>query len=321
MRPLIVFTTFIAFVVCLPTFTLGSEMKTSANPIEAGDVNWLRDLDRAFVSAKYHGKPVLVLFQEIPGCVGCQTFGQEVLTHPLLVEAIETEFIPVLVYNNRPGTKDAKWLKRYREPSWNFQVIRFLDHMGDDIIPRKDRVWTIEGVASRMIAALVKAERKVPLYLRALQYEHEVTKQRKTAFSMACFWTGEYKLGKLPGVISTEAGWYDNREITLVTYHTEMITLDEIVNYAAKERCAQRIYLMPGDKVDRNRFTVKPFVQNKYRKAPQADQKKQLANWPEISGVNNVTPMQLTKLNAFGPDDRDKALAWLSPRQQNLVTQ
>lgn len=74
----------------------------------------------------------------------------------------------MLVYNSRSGGMDGKLLKRYREPSWNFQVIRFLDADGNDIIPRKDRVWTIQGVASRMIEALTTANRPVPQDLKAL---------------------------------------------------------------------------------------------------------------------------------------------------------
>ena len=37
------------------------------NLIEAGDVRWGRDFDAALANS---GKPVLVLFQEIPGCSG-----------------------------------------------------------------------------------------------------------------------------------------------------------------------------------------------------------------------------------------------------------
>ena len=71
------------------------------NPVEVGLVRWGRDLDAALKRSAETGRPVLVLFQEIPGCAGCRAFGQNVLTSPLLVEAIEDEFLPVLVYNNR----------------------------------------------------------------------------------------------------------------------------------------------------------------------------------------------------------------------------
>ena len=138
------------------------------NPIEVGDVRWGRDLDAALANSAETGKPVLVLFQEVPGCSGVQEFGREVLTNPSLVQAMENEFFPVLVYNNKSGGMDEKLLKRYHEPAWNYQVIRFLDAEGRDIIPRKDRIWTTSGVASRMIEALKAADRQVPPYLQAL---------------------------------------------------------------------------------------------------------------------------------------------------------
>lgn len=90
------------------------------------------------------------------------------LTQPQLVRAIEEEFIPVLVYNNRNSGMDRVLLERYREPAWNFQVIRFLDARGRDIIPRKDRVWTARGVAARMVKTLETFKRPVPDYLEEL---------------------------------------------------------------------------------------------------------------------------------------------------------
>lgn len=74
----------------------------------------------------------------------------------------------MLVYNNRGSGMDRELLQRYREPSWNFQVIRFLDADGRDIIPRKDRVWTTRGVAQRMVKTLEVLNRPVPDYLEKL---------------------------------------------------------------------------------------------------------------------------------------------------------
>jgi len=36
-------------------------------PVEVGAVNWSRDLDQAKKQSSETGKPVLILFQEIPG--------------------------------------------------------------------------------------------------------------------------------------------------------------------------------------------------------------------------------------------------------------
>ncbi|MCB1098392.1 MAG: hypothetical protein KDN22_22655 [Verrucomicrobiae bacterium] len=75
--------------------------------------------------------------------------------------------MPLLVINNKAG-KDAEVLKRFGEPAWNYQVIRFLDAKGGDIVPRKDRVWTLSELADRMISTLKAHKRPVPKYLRAL---------------------------------------------------------------------------------------------------------------------------------------------------------
>src|SRR5436190_13685181 len=80
------------------------------NPAELGRVHWGRDLDAALADSHKSHKPVFLLFQEIPGCQGCKDFGTAPLSHPLLVEAIETEFIPVAIYNSKPG-KDEEILK------------------------------------------------------------------------------------------------------------------------------------------------------------------------------------------------------------------
>ena len=156
--------TMMVLLVCATAY--GSQ--TAQNPVEVGNVQWGRDFDAALRMSADSGKPVLVLFQEVPGCSGVRQFGREVLTQPQLVRAIEEEFIPMLVYNNRSGGMDRELMKRYREPAWNFQVIRFLDAEGKDIIPRKDRVWTTRGVARRMTQALAAVKRPVPDYLEDL---------------------------------------------------------------------------------------------------------------------------------------------------------
>ncbi len=104
--------------------------------IEVGLVKWNRNFEESLKKSKTENKPALILFQEVPGCAGCQKFGRDVLSHPLIVEAMESEFIPVLIYNNRGG-KDAELLKKYHEPAWNYQVIRFFDNSAKDIIPRQ----------------------------------------------------------------------------------------------------------------------------------------------------------------------------------------
>ena len=145
----------------------------------------------------------------------------------MIVEASEDLFHPVVVYNNRKGT-DWELLQRFNEPAWNYQVIRFLDSHAADIIPREDRVWTLGGVASRMIQALKAAKRPVPKYLEALA-QQSTDGKAVAAFAMPCFWSGEVALGGIEGVVATEAGWLERREVVLVTYCTDAVALEDLV--------------------------------------------------------------------------------------------
>jgi hypothetical protein len=288
--------------------------QSRANPVEIGAVNWQRDFKTACAQSRESGKPIFLLFQEVPGCQGCQAFGKNILTLPLLVEAIEDEFIPVVAYNNKPGTADDTLRIRYGEPAWNYQVIRFLDAEGRDIIPRKDRVWDAGGLLDRMIQVLEKSERSIPKYLQALRAEYNPGAQATAAFSMFCFWTGEKELGQIDGVIRTEAGWFDGQEVTRVVYDQTILPLSRLASAAADVQCARKVYIPEGNpslgKLPVGRLT------KDYRPAKASDQKKQIGNWTALRKVRHLTSMQLTKINAFAPVDPDQALSWLSPRQR-----
>ncbi|MEL6184888.1 MAG: thioredoxin family protein, partial [Myxococcota bacterium] len=76
---------------------LTSILAASALPPELGDVKWRRDFAAAEAEARASKKPLLVLFDEVPGCQTCVRYGQSALRHPLLVEAAETLFVPAAV--------------------------------------------------------------------------------------------------------------------------------------------------------------------------------------------------------------------------------
>ncbi|MEO1530424.1 MAG: VPGUxxT family thioredoxin-like (seleno)protein, type 2 [Planctomycetota bacterium] len=287
----------------------------TSSPVEVGDVRWSRDFDATLSASRKSRKPVLVLFQEVPGCAGCQEFGRKVLSEPLLFEAIEDLFEPVLVHNNKGG-KDAEILKKYNEPAWNYQVLRFLDADGKDILPRKDQIASVEGVASRLIQALEKVDRRVPKYLTTLAVPTSGKQRSTAAFSQYCFWTGEFRLGKIDGVIETEAGFLDGREVTLVHYDNEKVSLEALAKQAAKAKCAEKVYTaegkslagLPGGKLDAS-----------YRAAPASDQKRQVQRWKALKTVPGLNGTQLTKINSLAPSNFSEALMWLSPRQLDLL--
>ena len=284
-------------------------------PVEVGLVHWGRDLDAAFKLSEKLDRPVLVLFQEVPGCAGCQKFGREVLSHPLIVEAIEDEFVPVVVYNNQASGRDAELLKRFKEPACNYQVVRFLNSDGKDIIKRQDGVWSTTGIASRMISALNAAKRRVPKYLQTVAASGDEANHAKAAFSMSCFWTGEYELGKIDGVVATEAGWLDGQEVTLVQYDKSQLTLSSLAKQAAEVRCANKVYTDDGKSQGR----LPGGTLEGYRPASDSDQNKQISRLTALHSVPGLNEMQKTKINSLAPRNAEQALQWLSPRQRQFL--
>lgn len=294
--------------------------EASAAPIEIGRVSWVRDLDDGLSRAKATGKPVFLLFQEVPGCSGCQQFGREVLADPRMVTAIEAHFVPVFIPNNQPG-KAAEVLKRYGEPAWNFQVVRFLSADGKDLIPREDKVWTVPALARRMMSSLEKAglPASEALQLMAGRRTAAPSPRQKIAFAQACFWIGEMQLGQIDGVERTEAGFFEGREVTLVEFDPQRVSLPDLVRAAQARECADRIYAAtPTDKSSAEAVAAGRRVgllNKSYRAAPASDQKKQLQGTAAEGW--SLTPEQATKVNAFIRTDPDRAARYLTDPQRS----
>ena len=304
------------FALGLTILPLACATTTESQPEAVGKVRWGRDLNAALAASKQSGKPVFALFQEVPGCAGCRQFGKEVLSNPMIVEAIETEFTPLLIHNNASGG-DAEVLQRFGEPAWNYQVVRFLDATAKDLIPRKDQVWTAGPLAQRMIAALAKAGRPAPPYLKLLAAEHS-TNLKQAVFAMYCFWTGEMELGKIDGVITTEAGFMSGHEVTLVRYDSEAITLSALIAEAEKVRCANAVWVPEADLPIASASRLRIGTIAGYHPAPADDQKKQLGG--TVAAALGLQGSQATKVNAWIRSDVAKALAFLTPSQQAKLT-
>lgn len=284
---------------------------------ELGLVKWHRDFDKAIRLSKQTQKPLAILFQEVPGCSGCQKYGRQVLSNAMVVETLEDQFVPVVVFNNKGG-RDKQILTQFKEPAWNYQVMRFTDHNLKELIPRKDHVWTVPATMAQISHALTAAEKPVPNYLKDVYSAESNPRLQTAAFAMYCFWTGEAKLGALDGVIATEAGFYDGREVVLVRYDPDTIDLVSLTKKAASIDCAHAVYLPDAESIKAvtgatRLAKVGSYDSRHYRKAPRSDQKRQLQSLKALDQLA-LSPMQWTKLNA-SVVSRDPYHRWLSPRQ------
>ncbi|WP_157016888.1 VPGUxxT family thioredoxin-like (seleno)protein, type 2 [Mesorhizobium xinjiangense] len=203
---------------------------------ELGEVAWLRDHDYALALAAEQGKPVLLLFQEVPGCSTCVRFGQDVLTHPLMVELIADRFVPVAIFNNHPGA-DAEILRRYDEPSWNNPVVRFLGPDGAQLLPKLADRYDALGLHDKITAVLEMLGNDVPGYFqllgRDLLVEYGLSKC--VTYTTPCFWSGETSLAQHRAVITTDAGWIDGEEVVQVHFDPREVSRADLDAYARTE--------------------------------------------------------------------------------------
>jgi peptide methionine sulfoxide reductase MsrA len=227
-------------VVFLMTVAFGQDRTNPADQWkELGTVSWYRDFDQASKLAAEQHKAVLILFQEVPGCATCRNYGHNVLSHPLMAEAIEDQFIPLAIYNNKGG-KDKAILERYGEPSWNNPVVRIVDHKGNNLIERIAGNYSALALANGMKQALEVQKRTIPQYLSLLISELALegkSNLKESYFSMYCFWSGEKHLGENDAVVATEPGFIGGKEVVKVHYDSSLISAEALEAYAQKAQC------------------------------------------------------------------------------------
>ncbi len=220
----------------ISTNSFGQEKTNGENQEkELGKVSWYRDYNSAVSMSLKQKKPILILFQEVPGCATCRNYGKEVLSHPLMVEAIEELFIPLAIFNNKGG-KDKETLDKFKEPSWNNPVVRIVDPIGKDIVKRVGRDYTALGLHSAITYALTSTNKIIPEYVNLLGQELKALSNnsiQEKYFKMYCFWTGEKQLGSKNGVLNTEAGFMSGHEVVKVKYDENKITNAQLTKFAS----------------------------------------------------------------------------------------
>lgn len=271
------------------------------NPIELGAVHWLRDYDQAIKESKQKDLPIFMLFQEVPGCATCQNFGQDVMSDPILVEAIETFFVPLAIFNNKSG-KDAAVLKKYNEPSWNNPVIRIINEEGENLTKRQAGIYTQKAILGTIMEALALCNIVPPKYL--IHYDKYLSLKdselNEAYLSMYCFWTGEKEIAQIPGVISTEAGYMNGKEVVKVAYSEDLTDLEDIVSKAKAKSCADDVYKSASNsKYKKDRESKYYLIHSKYSKIEMNEYQAMKVNSALGRGEipdEYLSPRQLTQL-------------------------
>lgn len=291
---------------------------SNGNPVELGKVDWLRNFDKGIELSAEQQKPIFLLFQEVPGCSTCRNYGQNVLSHPLIVEAIESLFVPVAIFNNKRG-KDAEVLRFYGEPSWNNPVVRIVNNQKQNLVKRVNGNYTQLGIVQAMVQALQAVSLDVPNYLLLLEQELLADKVgvATTTFSMYCFWTGEKEIGKMDGVLETQAGYMNGREVVQVKYDPEIIAFDELLVGANRASCADYVFTNDGQQIESSKELLgKGKTQKPGKFRQDKDPKYYLGR--TIYRFIPMTQLQAAKVNSHIGQGRIPN-EFLSPRQLNLL--
>jgi hypothetical protein len=169
-----------------------------------------------------------------------------------------------------------------------------------------------------MIEALRAAQRPIPPYLQFLALRDASV--RSTTFAMHCFWEGEARLGGLPGVTATRAGWIGTHEVVQVTFDRREIRFEELLQKAKELQCTSRVYAHDRGQWEIARkdpdLTVELLSEaESMRDAEPADQRYFLRQTPLV--WLPLTDYQATKVNA-AVAAREDVQVWLSPRQRAL---
>ena len=136
--------------------------------VELGKVHWYRNYDEAIARAKKEKKDIVILFQEVPGCSTCRNYGHHVLSHPLMVEILENNFIPLAIFNNKGG-KDKAILKKFNEPTWSNPVVRIIDINGKNLVTRINNDYSALTLSQRLKETLSLRKQPVPEFLNLLE--------------------------------------------------------------------------------------------------------------------------------------------------------
>ena len=277
----------------LSTLLLATSMLSACSvraepPAEWGDVAWKRDAATAQADAKRTGRPILLLFTEVPGCSTVNRYATDVLRNPVIAEAAETLFVPLVVHNNLPaGTPDHALLTRFHEPAWNNPVLHVVDADLQPLASRLAGDYTVAGTAATMVAGLEKAGGDAPPWLTALTARADEV----AVFGMYCFWSGEVALGAQEGVVSTEPGFLNGGEVVRVRLDPRRTTARQL---------AARAHV---DLVSADAGEVKPTAKDRnyqLRRSKLADL--------------SLDATQQTRVNAALGQGGDPT-RWLTPRQ------
>jgi len=157
----------------------------------------------------------------------------------------------------------------------------------------------------------------VDLRLIAEEQRARAAGLEQATFGMYCFWSGEAKLGRLEGVITTEPGFLSGSEVVEVLYDPDRITFQDLAERAQQSGAATQVFTR-SDQQQAVASGVRGLSTSRtdaVSRPSRSDDKYQLAH--STLRFVPMTPLQATRVNAALSQRRD-AQRLLSPQQRRL---
>ena len=199
-------------------------------------------------------------------------------------------------------------------------MVRLLGTDGQDLLSRRDRVWSPYQVGERMIAALRAHGAAVPAYLVAAVDElRPRTPEYARLRDALLLERGRPVWARFPGILTSRAGFLDGREVVELTYDPAVLSYAELLRRAQRAGCSDEVFPR-SDAQEREARAIfgrrVTRTQAIARSAPARDQKRALrgTRFAEL----DLTPRQAVQVNAAVAARRSPA-RFLSPRQRAQV--
>lgn len=119
--------------------------------------------------------------------------------------------------------------------------MRIVNAAGANVVERVSGNYSPLGVVQAIAEALGD---KAPNYLNLLCEELTAEAQgvETATLSMYCFWTGEGQLGQLDGVVATEPGFMNGREVVQVKFNPNVLSFEQLVKTGNQANCADQVF-------------------------------------------------------------------------------
>jgi hypothetical protein len=246
---------------------------------ELGRVHWLKDFEGARQRARSSGKPLLVLFDEVPGCATVRGFGADVLADAEVVELIESRFVPVVVLNNVGGS-DRALLEAFGEPAFNNPVVRIVDAERRALAPR------FEGPYTKAAFTAFLQSSPSPISLEML------------TTSVHCFWECEARLGRIDAVRASRVGFVAGEEVVEVLFDPRRLSRQALLREAVRLDCAKRVFTRSeAEQREAAQVVGDAAVLTDQALSPSARDTKFYVKQAKCD-VAGLTPLEATRLNA-----------------------